>query len=303
MALLDGLKKTRKSFFTKLFELFSFSKKIDEDLLEEIEEILVSSDMGVDLSIELIEKIKASVAEKKIQDSEEIISLLKKEMKSVLPKSDTFEDIIKSDELLVILVVGVNGSGKTTTIGKMANYFIKNKKKVLLAACDTFRAAAIEQLQLWAKKNKCEIVSHRHGSDPASVAYDALCAAKSRKSDILIVDTAGRLHTKTNLMLELKKIKNVLKKQNENIKIHTLLVIDGTAGQNAVRQAKEFNLASDISGIAVTKLDGTAKGGMVFSICRELDIPIDFIGTGEKIDDIEPFRLNEFIESFFSKKE
>ncbi|OGJ90952.1 MAG: signal recognition particle-docking protein FtsY [Candidatus Raymondbacteria bacterium RifOxyA12_full_50_37] len=305
MALLDGLQKTRTSFFSKFKALITFRKRIDDNLLDKIEEALITSDVGVEIAVQLIERLKALVAENRLVESDAILEALKNEMAALFPALQEKEGFLPENGRVpgVLLVVGVNGSGKTTTIGKLARYFIRERgKKVLLAACDTFRAAAIEQLTVWAERTGCELIKGVPGGDPAAVAFDALVAAINRGHDLLIIDTAGRLHTKVNLMEELRKIRQVLLKKRPDLFVHTLLVLDGTTGQNALMQAREFNGVSDVSGLVVTKLDGTAKGGIVFSICKDLSIPVDFIGTGEGPDDLVPFSLPAFIESFFKKE-
>jgi fused signal recognition particle receptor len=302
MGLLTGLKKSRISFWERLKNLLTLRPAVDADLLDDLEEILIASDMGVDLSLVLIERIQKRVAQERLKNAGEIINTLKEEMKDILtppPHTDIFKKGLKP---VVFLIVGVNGSGKTTTAAKLSAYFRNQDKKVMMAACDTFRAAAIDQLAVWAERTQAEIVRQSQGSDSASVAFDALNAAKARACDVLLVDTAGRLHTKANLMAELQKIKRVLLKNDAGLTVHTLLVLDGTGGQNSLAQAREFNNIADIDGLIITKLDGTAKGGAVFSICRELNIPIEYLGTGERIDDLNVFDIDEFVNSYFLKE-
>ena len=299
MSLLDGLTKTRQSFFSKLKDKLTFKKKIDPALLDELEEILLASDAGVDITVELLSRLRQRVKDASLTDSDEITNALKEEMTAILSSVPSFNPAKDNGKPIVYLFVGVNGSGKTTATGKLAYHYHKEGKKVLLGACDTFRAAAVEQLQIWAKRSNADIVMQKTGSDSAAVAYDALSAAKARDMDVLIIDTAGRLHTKSNLMEELRKIKRVLVKSDPNLVPVTLLVLDGTNGQNALLQAKEFNDVSEIDALVVTKLDGTARGGAVFSICHQLKIPIAFIGTGESAEDLEQFDIKRFIDAFF----
>lgn len=299
MSLLDGLTKTRQSFFSKLKDTLTFKKKIDPALLEHLEEVLLSSDVGVDITVDLLDRLRARVKASSLTDSGEITQALKEEMRSILSTVPAFDEKQYAGKPLSILLVGVNGSGKTTTAGRIACLYRKSGKSVLLAACDTFRAAAIEQLQVWASRSGAEIVMQKTGADSAAVAFDALSAAQARNTDVLVVDTAGRLHTKTNLMEELRKIKKVMLRKDPALNPITLLVLDGTNGQNALHQAREFNDVSEINGLVVTKLDGTARGGAVFSICHQLKIPVAFIGTGEAAEDIERFDMQGFIDAFF----
>jgi len=298
MGMLSGLSKTRKGFFSKLKEMVSFRPKVDEAMLDSLEELLIQSDIGLTLSLELIDGLKKKVAEERLRESGEVIFALKALMKSALSQTVSPDHCLNPiGKPIVYLIIGINGSGKTTSIGKMAAYFQASGKKVILAAGDTFRAAAIEQLCIWAERNQCECIRHQSGADPAAVAFDAYQAAKARHCDVLLVDTAGRLHTKVNLMNELKKVRNVLRKSAPDM---TLLVLDGTNGQNSLLQAREFNQTAEVDGIVLTKLDGTAKGGFVFAVCRELQVPVVFIGTGEQKEDLEPFSIDIFIDSFFS---
>jgi fused signal recognition particle receptor len=302
VSLLDGLSKTRESFFSKLKDALTLRKKVDPALLEKLEEVLLSSDVGVEISVDLLDRLKARVKEDRLTDADLVTVALKEEMKTLLGSASASRVAEKTGSPLVLLMVGVNGSGKTTATGKLAHFYRKQGRTVLLAACDTFRAAAIEQLQVWSERAGAGIIMQKTGSDSAAVAFDALSAAKARGVEVLLIDTAGRLHTKSNLMEELRKIKKVLVRKDPGLVIETLLVLDGTNGQNALLQAREFNDVSEINGLVVTKLDGTAKGGAVFSICRQLRIPLAFIGTGEGIEDIEVFDLNQFVEAFFSAK-
>lgn len=291
----EGLSKTKKNFTEKVESLLKAFKQVDEELFDELEEILVLSDVGVKTSQKIIENLKERVKKEKISDSQEVKELLKEEMFSII----NLPNKLKEKYPLIILMVGVNGVGKTTSIGKIANLLKSSGKKVIIAAADTFRAAAIDQLEIWAKRVGCDIIKHTEGADPAAVVFDGIQAMRARKADVLIVDTAGRLHTKKNLIEELKKIDRVINQQMPEAEKETLLVIDATTGQNGLVQAKEFNQAVNISGIVLTKLDGTAKGGIVVSICDELKIPVKFIGVGEKIDDLQEFNPKEFIDALF----
>ena len=276
--------------------LFSSFRKIDEDLLEELEEILVCADVGAITTEEIIDQLKVQAKENKIKDSDDVKNELKKIMKNIVGEGG---EIQFCDGITVILVIGVNGVGKTTSIGKISSSLKKQGKKVVVAAADTFRAAAIDQLAVWTDRAGVELIKHTEGSDPAAVVFDAISAAKKRNADVLIIDTAGRLHNKKNLMNELAKIDRVISRELPDSKRETLLVLDSTTGQNAVNQAKEFKSAADITGIVLTKLDGTAKGGIVFSIKNELDIPVKFIGVGESIDDMEKFDADDFVNALF----
>uniref|UniRef100_A0A7C5V263 Signal recognition particle receptor FtsY n=1 Tax=Caldicellulosiruptor owensensis TaxID=55205 RepID=A0A7C5V263_9FIRM len=291
----EGLSKTKKNFTEKVESLLKSFKQVDDELFEELEEILVLSDVGVKTSQKIIENLKERVKKEKISDSQVIKEILKEEMLNIID----LENKLNEEYPLIILMVGVNGVGKTTSIGKIANLLKSNGKKVLIAAADTFRAAAAEQLEIWAKRVGCDIIKHVEGADPAAVVFDGIQAMRARKADVLIVDTAGRLHTKKNLIEELKKIDRVINQQMPEASKETLLVIDATTGQNALNQAKEFNQAVNISGIVLTKLDGTAKGGIVISICDELKIPVKFVGVGEKIDDLQYFNAKEFVDALF----
>ena len=288
----ERLSKTRKTFSGGFDKIFSHKQKIDEDLLEELEELLITSDIGVQTATTLVEKIASS----KISDVDEIKSLLKAEILSILAPQAT-EPVETMDSPRVIMVVGVNGTGKTTTIGKLAARAAQSGQKVLIGAADTFRAAAIDQLKIWAERAKADIVKHQEMADPAAVAYDAVEAAKARGADLVLIDTAGRLHTKVNLMDELKKIKRAISKTIPDAPHEVLLILDATTGQNAISQAQLFNDALGVTGLALTKLDGTAKGGIVISICNTLKIPLKYIGIGELIDDLQPFDAAKFVDA------
>jgi len=296
-----GLSKTRQ-FLSHDVLAFIRGSKIDEELLDRLEEVLITSDIGVNESIKIIEDLKADYRKGLIKDSQQVIDYLKNELKTALiGKAGNNQLNFASSGPTVILVTGVNGCGKTTSIAKLANLLRKQNKTVLLSASDTFRAAAIEQLTVWSERLGVDIIKHQSGSDPAAVAFDAAEAALARKVDVLIVDTAGRLHTKTNLMNELVKIKNILAKKIPGAPHETLLVIDATTGQNAIAQAKQFNELVPVSGLFLAKLDGTAKGGIIVAIKNQLDLPVKFIGLGEKFDDIEPFDADKFVEALFEE--
>lgn len=289
----NGLGKTRDNFNEKINNVFSNFRKVDEDLLDELEEILIMSDIGVDTSIEIIGKLRERIKKEKINDEDGVKNALKEEMQKIL---DEVDNSLKLNTIpSIILVVGVNGVGKTTTIGKIANKLRLDGKKVIVAAADTFRAAAVEQLEIWAKRAKVDIVKKEEGADPASVVYDAIKKAKDVKADVLICDTAGRLHNKKYLMDELLKINKVILKELPEASNETLMVIDGTTGQNAIEQVKAFKEIVNITGLVLTKLDGTAKGGVVIGIVHENKIPVKFIGVGEKIDDMEVFNSTDFV--------
>jgi fused signal recognition particle receptor len=293
-----SLKKTREGTFRKLNRIFTAKRKIDDELLEEIEEILIAGDVGIETSLDLVDKIKQRVKSDKYETSDELEFLIREEIKDNLI-SPEFKD---SDGLKIILVVGVNGTGKTTSIAKLAYKYKNEGKSVLLAAADTFRAAAIEQLSIWADRVDCDIIKHQDGADPSAVVFDAISAAQARSVDYLIIDTAGRLHTKSNLMLELNKIFRVIQKRIPEAPDQVILVLDASTGQNAINQAKEFQQAARVDSIFLSKLDGTAKGGVVLAITKELQIPVKFIGTGEKIDDMEEFDPGSFVEGLFVKE-
>lgn len=293
----EGLTKTRKSFIDKVESIFT-GRKIDEETLEELEEILIMSDVGTKAASEIMSAIREKAKKGEVSDTDSVKDLLKNEMITILGDSQPL--VISGSKPFVILAVGVNGAGKTTTIGKLASRFRTRGLSVILAAGDTFRAAGIEQLEIWAKRADTQFVKHQKGSDPAAVAYDAVVAAQSRASDVVIVDTAGRLHTKINLMEELKKVKRTIGKAMPGAPHEILLVLDATTGQNALRQAELFNETIGITGIALTKLDGTAKGGIIFAIKKGLGIPVRLIGVGEGIDDLRDFEPGEFVEALFS---
>ncbi|HHW47118.1 MAG TPA: signal recognition particle-docking protein FtsY [Clostridiaceae bacterium] len=294
----DGLQKTRKGITEKIEQVLVSLGKIDNDLFDELEEILITSDMGLKTTEIIIERLKAKVKENKVTNPKDVKRLLKEELLQILSDNDSEKTAIFGSPL-VIVVVGVNGVGKTTSIGKIAYLLKSNGKKVLLAAGDTFRAAAIDQLEIWANRVGVDIIKHAEGSDPAAVIYDALQAAKARKADVLICDTAGRLHTKKNLMEELRKIFRVIEREMPDAKKETLLVLDATTGQNAISQARTFCEVADVTGIVLTKLDGTAKGGIVIAIKSELNIPVKLIGVGEKLDDLQFFNPREFVDALF----
>ena len=291
----QGMNKTKSSFDEKINQVFKSFKKVDEDFLDELEEILIMSDIGMDTSIKMIENLRTRLKKEKIQDEEEVKQALREEMQKILDVTDI--NLHLDTKPAVILVVGVNGVGKTTSIGKMANRLAKDGKKVVVAAADTFRAAAVEQLEIWSKRAGADIVKREEGVDPASVVYDAIKITKEKEADILIVDTAGRLHNKKYLMDELNKIQKVINKEMPEADKEVLLVIDGTTGQNAISQVKAFKKEADITGLVLTKLDGTAKGGVVIGIVEENRIPVKFIGVGEQIDDMEIFNSSEFVKA------
>lgn len=291
----NGMNKTKTSFDEKINNVFSNFRKVDEDFLEELEEILIMSDVGMDTSIKIIDNLRDRLKKEKIQDEEDVKRALREEMQKILDVTDI--GLHLNTKPSVILVVGVNGVGKTTSIGKIANRLAKDGKKVVIAAADTFRAAAVEQLEIWAKRSNSEIVKKQEGVDPASVVYDAIKLAKTNNADVLIVDTAGRLHNKKYLMDELNKIQKVINKEMPDADKEVLLVIDGTTGQNAISQVKAFKKEADITGLVLTKLDGTAKGGAVIGIVEENKIPVKFIGIGEQIDDMEVFNAEDFVKA------
>lgn len=292
----NGIKRTKENIISKIDLALKSFKKIDEELFEEIEETLVLSDVGAEMSGKICQMLKKKVKEKGAEDPAEIRAILKEVVKELLDEDTSFK---LSHKLSIILVVGVNGVGKTTTIGKLAWNLTSQGRKVILAAADTFRAAAINQLQIWAEKSKSDIVKHLEGSDPAAVVFDAISAAKSRKADVVICDTAGRLHNKKNLMLELEKISRVIDSEAPDSEKEVLLILDATTGQNAINQAVEFKKVANVTGIVLTKLDGTAKGGIILGIKDKLSIPVKFIGVGEGIDDLQPFDRDEFTQVLF----
>lgn len=293
----EGLKKTRTGIFGKINSVLNSFTKIDEELFEEIEEILIMGDVGVKTAEYICNELRAKVKKEGIKDPNEIQGLLNSIISDILSGGQNLNINTKPS---VILVIGVNGVGKTTTIGKMAAELQKQGKKVILAAADTFRAAAIDQLVIWADRAKVDIVKQNEGSDPAAVVFDAISAAKSRNADVIICDTAGRLHNKKNLMGELEKIKRIIDRELPDADKEVLLVLDATTGQNAVNQAREFKNIAGITGIILTKLDGTARGGVVLAIKNDLDVPVKYIGVGEGIDDLQPFNPDEFTEALFT---
>lgn len=290
-----GLNKTKTSFDEKINNVFSNFRKVDEDFLDELEEVLIMSDIGMDTSIKIISNLRERIKKENIKDEDDVKQALREEMQKILDVTDI--SLHLNTKPSVISVVGVNGVGKTTSIGKMANRLAKDGKKVVVAAADTFRAAAVEQLEIWAKRAGADIVKREEGVDPASVVYDAIKKTKENGADILIVDTAGRLHNKKYLMDELNKIQKVINKEMPDSDKEVLLVIDGTTGQNAIQQVKAFKQEADITGIVLTKLDGTAKGGVVIGIVEENKIPVKFIGVGEQIDDMEIFNSEDFVKA------
>ena len=300
MAFLDklkaGLQKTKKALFSPIDQMLKAFTKVDEDLLEELEEMLICADVGAGATDEIIGKLRDDIKEEKIKDADEVRAFLKNTLKDMIGEGGP---LVLDTKPSVILVIGVNGAGKTTSIGKISNKLRKDGKKVVVAAADTFRAAAIDQLAVWCERSGVDLVKQSEGSDPAAVVYDAISYAKNKQADVLIVDTAGRLHNKKNLMNELEKINRVISRELPNASRENLLVLDATTGQNAILQAKEFKNAAEITGLVLNKLDGTAKGGIVLSIKRELGIPVKFIGVGEKIDDMQPFNAEEFISALF----
>ena len=295
--LVAGLTKTRKSIAAGFDYIFSGFSKIDEDFYEELEEVLVMADLGIHTTEAVIDDLKAKVKAQHITEPSQCKELLISTIKEQMTVSDNAYDF--ENEKTVILMIGVNGVGKTTTVGKLAAKYKNSGKKVIMAAADTFRAAAIEQLTEWSNRAGVEIIAGQEGSDPASVIYDAIAAAKARHADILICDTAGRLHNKKNLMEELKKINRIIDREYPEAKRETLIVLDGTTGQNALVQAKQFKEAADITGIVLTKLDGTAKGGIAIAIQSELSVPVKYIGIGEKLDDLQRFDADDFVDALF----
>ncbi|WP_276861798.1 signal recognition particle-docking protein FtsY [Anaerococcus tetradius] len=296
----DGLSKTRDQFTSNLKNLFTRNVKIDDDLYDELEEILISADIGMTSTVEIVDELREEIKKRSIKDVDLIYPVLKEIMTRKLDEKNLDNDLkLKDNELSVILVIGVNGVGKTTTIGKLANNLKKEGKKVMLAAADTFRAAAIEQLGEWAERANIEMISHQEGSDPSAVIFDAIKSAKAKNVDVLICDTAGRLHNKKNLMKELEKINKTIATHANKANRDNLLVLDATTGQNAVSQLREFKNVTDISGLILTKLDGTAKGGVIFPLQVELEVPVKYIGVGEGIDDLEKFNSELFVEAMF----
>ncbi len=295
----DGLKKTREGFVGQINSMLKSFTKIDDELFEELEELLVMADVGVHTAQNICEQLKEQVKAQGVTDPDLIMSMLEKIVSDMLCEGN---NMVLNTKPSVVLVIGVNGVGKTTTIGKLANYYVSNGKKVTLAAADTFRAAAIEQLQVWAERSNADIVKQNEGSDPAAVVFDAISSAKAKGSDIIICDTAGRLHNKRHLMDELAKIRRIIDRELPDADKEFLLVLDATTGQNAVNQAQEFSKATGISGIVLTKLDGTARGGVVLAIKEGLKIPVKFIGVGEKVDDLQPFDADDFTKALFAKE-
>ena len=291
----SGLNKTKKSFDEKINNVFSNFRKVDEEFLDELEEVLIMSDIGVETSTKIINNLRERIKKEKIEGEEEVKEALREEMQKILDVADI--SLHLNTKPSVILVIGVNGVGKTTSIGKIANRLAQDGKKVVIAAADTFRAAAVEQLEIWAKRAGAGIVKREEGVDPASVVYDAIKQTKEQGADILIVDTAGRLHNKKYLMDELNKIQKVINKEMPDADKEVLLVLDGTTGQNAISQVKAFKEETDITGLVLTKLDGTAKGGVVIGIVEENKIPVKFIGVGEQIDDMEIFNSDDFVKA------
>ena len=295
----NTLAKTRGSFLGQLSDLFA-DNEIDDEFWDDLEAILIQADVGVDATLEIVERVRMRVQSERIKTPANAMSVLKSEMKALITDNTPLQ-FDKKRLLTVVMMVGVNGSGKTTTTAKLANYYQKQGKKVTLAAADTFRAAAIEQLQVWGGRCGATVIAHKSGADPGAVVYDALKSSLARKADLVLIDTAGRLHTKFNLMKELEKLHSVANKQVHQAPHESLLVLDATTGQNALSQAKHFKDAAKITGVVLTKLDGTAKGGVVFAIHQSLGVPVRFIGTGETLDDIQPFDADAFIDGLFSE--
>ncbi|MFV0289310.1 MAG: signal recognition particle-docking protein FtsY [Mangrovibacterium sp.] len=300
----NGLAKTKENVFQKINRAIAGKATVDDEVLDELEEVLITSDVGVDTTLKIIQRIEARAKREKYINTTELNVILREEIEALLSENNSADvsnfDLPETSKPYVIMVVGVNGVGKTTTIGKLAYNFKQAGKKVVLGAADTFRAAAIDQLDIWAKRVDVPIVKQNMGSDPASVAYDALSSAKAQGSDVVIIDTAGRLHNKINLMNELSKIKKVMQKVIPDAPHEVLLVLDGSTGQNAFEQAKQFTIATEVSALALTKLDGTAKGGVVIGISDQFKIPVKYIGIGEKISDLQIFNRKEFVDSLFS---
>ena len=300
MAFLDklkaGLSKTKKAIFGQIDEVLKNFVRVDEDMLDELEELLITSDVGVNATEEIMDRLRDDIKSGRLKEKEQVIDALKAILEDMIGEGGELELTTTPS---VILVIGVNGAGKTTSIGKISNRLISKGKKVVVAAADTFRAAAIDQLAVWCERSGADLVKQNEGSDPAAVVFDAIAYAKRKQADVLIVDTAGRLHNKVNLMNELAKINRVIDRELPDAARENLLVLDATTGQNAILQAKEFRNAADITGLVLNKLDGTAKGGIVISIKKELEIPVKFIGVGEKIDDMQEFDSAEFVEALF----
>jgi len=300
-----GLEKTKESMFSKLSRVVAGKSKVDDDVLDDLEEVLITSDVGVNTTLKIIERIEKRVAKDKYINAEELNSILREEIASLLTENNSVDtkdfSLPEDPKPYVIMVVGVNGVGKTTTIGKLANQFKKAGKSVYLGAADTFRAAAVEQLVIWGERVGVPVIKQAMGSDPASVAFDTLSSAKTNNADVVIIDTAGRLHNKVGLMNELSKIKKVMDKIVPGAPHEVLLVLDGSTGQNAFEQATQFTAATDVTALAITKLDGTAKGGVVIGISDQFKIPVKYIGLGEGIDDLQVFRRKEFVNSLFGE--
>ncbi|MBR0503462.1 MAG: signal recognition particle-docking protein FtsY [Paludibacteraceae bacterium] len=298
-----GLEKTKESFLSKIARAVVGKTKVDDEVLDNLEEVLITSDVGVDTTLKIIERIEKRAAADKYVGTDELNHILKEEIAALLEENNTVDgsdfDVPQSSDPYVIMVVGVNGVGKTTTIGKLAYQFKKAGKKVYLGAADTFRAAAVEQLDIWGERVGCPVIKQKMGADPASVAFDTLSSAKANNADVVIIDTAGRLHNKINLMNELSKIKQVMQKIIPNAPQEVLLVLDGSTGQNAFEQAKQFTKATEVTALAITKLDGTAKGGVVIGISDQFKIPVKYIGVGEGIDHLQVFNKKEFVDSLF----
>lgn len=301
MAFLDklkaGLSKTKNAIFGQIDEVLKSFVRVDEDLLDELEELLIMADIGVAAVEDIMEQLREAVKDGRLKEKEQVTDALKAILADMIGEG---EPLNLSTTPSVVLVIGVNGAGKTTSIGKISNRLIQSGKKVVVAAADTFRAAAIDQVAVWCERSGAELVRQNEGSDPAAVVFDAISYARRKQADVLIIDTAGRLHNKKNLMNELAKINRVIERELSDAARENLLVLDATTGQNAVLQAKEFSQAADITGLVLNKLDGTAKGGIVLSIKKELNIPVKFIGVGEKIDDMQEFDASEFVEAFFA---
>src|SRR5690554_262247 len=298
-----GLEKSKSSFFSKLTKAVAGKSKVDDEVLDDLEDVLITSDVGVNTTLKIIDKIEERVAQDKYTSTNELNAILREEIMALLSETSSGEatefEVPQNKKPYVMMVVGVNGVGKTTTIGKLAYQFKKSGKKVVLGAADTFRAAAIDQLQIWADRVQVPVVKQNMGSDPASVAFDTLQSAMAQNADVVIIDTAGRLHNKVNLMNELTKIKRVMQKVIPDAPHDVLLVLDGSTGQNAFEQAKQFTAATEVTSLAVTKLDGTAKGGVVIGISDQFQIPVKYIGVGEGIEDLQVFNKYEFVDSFF----
>ncbi|MFV0417755.1 MAG: signal recognition particle-docking protein FtsY, partial [Dysgonomonas sp.] len=300
-----GLEKTKESMFSKLSRVVAGKSKVDDDVLDDLEEVLITSDVGVNTTLKIIERIEKRVAKDKYINADELNSILREEIANLLTENNTVDtedfSLPEDNKPYVIMVVGVNGVGKTTTIGKLANQFKKAGKSVYLGAADTFRAAAVEQLVIWGERVDVPVIKQAMGSDPASVAFDTLSSAKANNADVVIIDTAGRLHNKVGLMNELSKIKKVMDKIVPGAPHEVLLVLDGSTGQNAFEQATQFTAATDVTALAITKLDGTAKGGVVIGISDQFKIPVKYIGLGEGVDDLQVFRRKDFVDSLFGE--